>query len=305
MSPAPDERDRIRAAINRILTDTPQHSNGALTIVALAIEAGVPRNALTQRHTDLKNEFYEQVRARGGASDVETQLRQRPFSGRPVQGRRRDSLYALDVLNLQPLWAELSGCLLNLPVLVPARSPVATRRRRNPQRRADADASPEHLRFLPHGLLPDRNVTDVPEIARSTMHQLLEHGGGGQAALVTLPAVAPAAFTGRWAARRTASPGVGSGPAPLWLLAGSCAVIGCGLGLANGAAMTTVATGTSGTTGTTSATATATTFAMLGGACGPALAGAATSVAARLPATAPGTPPHPTSHSARRPRPSP
>ncbi|WP_424889350.1 MFS transporter [Streptomyces sp. XH2] len=134
-----------------------------------------------------------------------------------------------------------------------------------------------------------------------------------QAALVTLPAVAPAAFTGRWAARRTAAPGagprlmragllciaagllasgLGGGPAPLWLPACSCAVIGCGLGLANGAAMTTVAMGASGTTGATSATATATTFAMLGGACGPVLAGAATSAAAHLPATAPGTPPH-------------
>jgi hypothetical protein len=39
MSPAPDERDRIRAAMDRILQGTPQHSNGALTIVALAQEA--------------------------------------------------------------------------------------------------------------------------------------------------------------------------------------------------------------------------------------------------------------------------
>ncbi|MEU9472342.1 IS3 family transposase [Streptomyces avermitilis] len=42
MSPAPDERDRIRAAMDRILQGTAQHSNGALTIVALAQEAGVP-----------------------------------------------------------------------------------------------------------------------------------------------------------------------------------------------------------------------------------------------------------------------
>ncbi|MFF4509045.1 hypothetical protein [Streptomyces sp. NPDC001401] len=45
MSPAPDERDRIRAAIDPILQGTPQHSNGALTVVALAQEAGVPSNA--------------------------------------------------------------------------------------------------------------------------------------------------------------------------------------------------------------------------------------------------------------------
>ncbi|WSZ45545.1 hypothetical protein OG239_43085 (plasmid) [Streptomyces sp. NBC_00868] len=75
MSPTLDERDRIRAAMDRILHGTPERSNGALTIVALALEAGVPRNALTQRHTDLKNMFYDRVRARGGTPDSEQRLR--------------------------------------------------------------------------------------------------------------------------------------------------------------------------------------------------------------------------------------
>lgn len=75
MTAALDERDRIRAAMNRILAGTPERSNGALTIVALAQEADVPRNALTQRHTDLKNEFYQHVEARGGPSELETRLR--------------------------------------------------------------------------------------------------------------------------------------------------------------------------------------------------------------------------------------
>jgi septal ring factor EnvC (AmiA/AmiB activator) len=74
-TPAPDERDRIRAAMDRILVDVPEQSNGALTIVALAIEAGVPRNALTQRHTDLKTEFYQRIRERGAASQDEARLR--------------------------------------------------------------------------------------------------------------------------------------------------------------------------------------------------------------------------------------
>ncbi|MGP3941874.1 hypothetical protein [Streptomyces sp. 6N106] len=77
MSPALDERDRIRAAMDRILGGAPQQSNGALTIVALAQEAGVPRNALTQRHLDLKNEFYERVKERGSTPDVETRLREK------------------------------------------------------------------------------------------------------------------------------------------------------------------------------------------------------------------------------------
>lgn len=75
MSPAPDERDRIRAAMQRILTGTPEYSNGALTIVALSIEAQVPRNALTQRHPDLRNEFYAHVRERGAVPDAEARLR--------------------------------------------------------------------------------------------------------------------------------------------------------------------------------------------------------------------------------------
>jgi AcrR family transcriptional regulator len=76
MTPTPDERDRIRDAMTRIVNGTPEHSTGALTIVALAQEAGVPRNALTQRHTDLKNDFYQHVQQRGGPSELETRLRE-------------------------------------------------------------------------------------------------------------------------------------------------------------------------------------------------------------------------------------
>jgi hypothetical protein len=76
VTPALDERDRIRSAMDRILAGTPERSNGALTVVALATEAGVPRNALTQRHLDLKAEFYDRVRARGEMPDSEKRLRQ-------------------------------------------------------------------------------------------------------------------------------------------------------------------------------------------------------------------------------------
>jgi hypothetical protein len=75
MSPEPDERDRIRAAVDRILAGTPERSNGALTVVALAIEADVPRNALTQRHTDLKNDFYQRIKERGAPNEDEARLR--------------------------------------------------------------------------------------------------------------------------------------------------------------------------------------------------------------------------------------
>ncbi|MFH9228754.1 hypothetical protein [Streptomyces lydicus] len=57
-----DERVRIREAMGRLLTGQAAASNGSLTVVALAAEAGVHRMALLKRHVDLKNEFYERVR---------------------------------------------------------------------------------------------------------------------------------------------------------------------------------------------------------------------------------------------------
>lgn len=87
MSPAADERDQIRAAMDRILGGTPQRSNGALTIVALATEAGVPRNALTQRHLDLKNEFYEKVRACGEMPDSEKRLRRQLVKAKELRAQ--------------------------------------------------------------------------------------------------------------------------------------------------------------------------------------------------------------------------
>jgi predicted ribosome quality control (RQC) complex YloA/Tae2 family protein len=72
-----DERARIRAAMNRILTGQPTNSNGSLTVVALAAEAGVHRMALMKRHTDLRNEFYERVRTETHQTpDTEKRLRE-------------------------------------------------------------------------------------------------------------------------------------------------------------------------------------------------------------------------------------
>ena len=58
-----DERARIRAAMDRLLTGQATVSNGSLTVVALAIEAGVHRMALAKRHSDLRTAFYARVRA--------------------------------------------------------------------------------------------------------------------------------------------------------------------------------------------------------------------------------------------------
>ncbi|MFI6495005.1 hypothetical protein [Streptomyces sp. NPDC050564] len=102
MTPALDERSRIRAATDRILAGTPQHSNGALTIVAVAQEAQVPRNALTQRHPDLKNDFYAKVKERGQPTDSERRLRKKITKLKELRAADKEQLaqLATDVENL-------------------------------------------------------------------------------------------------------------------------------------------------------------------------------------------------------------
>ncbi|MEU9602339.1 hypothetical protein AB0E06_36760 [Streptomyces sp. NPDC048109] len=102
MTPALDERARIRAAMDRILSGNCQHSNGALTIVALAQEAQVPRNALTQRHPDLKNDFYAKVKERGQPTDSERRLRKKITKLKELRAADKEQLtqLATDVENL-------------------------------------------------------------------------------------------------------------------------------------------------------------------------------------------------------------
>nr|WP_024126395.1 MULTISPECIES: hypothetical protein [unclassified Streptomyces]AHE39014.1 Hypothetical protein pFRL3_237c [Streptomyces sp. FR1]AHE39512.1 Hypothetical protein pFRL4_279c [Streptomyces sp. F2] len=71
-----DERSRIRTAMDRLLAGQPTCSNGSLTVVALAAEAGVHRMALQKRHADLKEEFYARVRTETHQTpEVERRLR--------------------------------------------------------------------------------------------------------------------------------------------------------------------------------------------------------------------------------------
>lgn len=70
-----DERRLIRDAMDRLLTGQPIRSTGALTVVALAEEAGVKRHLLTHRHPDLKDEFYAKVKAQGTTPQNELDLR--------------------------------------------------------------------------------------------------------------------------------------------------------------------------------------------------------------------------------------
>jgi hypothetical protein len=70
------ERQAIIAAMHRLLAGTPLRSSGQLDIVTLAEEADVKRNKLTHKHTDLKDLFYAQRKARNTVPDNEIKLRE-------------------------------------------------------------------------------------------------------------------------------------------------------------------------------------------------------------------------------------
>ena len=71
-----DERTAITAAMQRLLAGRPLRSSGDLTVVALAEEAGLRRNKLTHKHTDLRDLFYAEVKARNGIPASEIKLRE-------------------------------------------------------------------------------------------------------------------------------------------------------------------------------------------------------------------------------------
>ncbi|HEY1323204.1 MAG TPA: hypothetical protein VGF32_23300 [Streptosporangiaceae bacterium] len=71
-----DERAEIEAAMGRLLDGTPLRSDGKLTIVSLAAEAGVKRHVLTHKHTDLKDRFYARVKAQHSVPASEIALRE-------------------------------------------------------------------------------------------------------------------------------------------------------------------------------------------------------------------------------------
>jgi hypothetical protein len=71
-----DERQAITAAMQRLLAGTPLRSSGNLDILTLAAEAGLKRNKLTHKHTDLKDRFYAECAAKNQTPDNEVKLRQ-------------------------------------------------------------------------------------------------------------------------------------------------------------------------------------------------------------------------------------
>ena len=115
-----DERTRIRAAAGRLLAGQPAASDGALTITALAAEAGVHRMALMKRHADLKNEFQERVRTQTQqVTDEEKQLRRTVAKLRQTITAQREEIRSL---RYQIAQVTLAAAVLTQ---APARTPTA------------------------------------------------------------------------------------------------------------------------------------------------------------------------------------
>jgi chromosome segregation ATPase len=97
-----DERREIEAAMGRLLNGTPLRSDGKLTVVSLAAEAGVKRHALTHKHTDLKDLFNARVKAQHSVPASETALREQNQELRrrldDMRGERDEYKQAADAL---------------------------------------------------------------------------------------------------------------------------------------------------------------------------------------------------------------
>jgi hypothetical protein len=102
-------------------------------------EAGVPRNALTLRHLDLKNEFYAKVKERGQPKEAEIRLRK--------QVVRLEELREKDKAELEQFGADVEG-------LVRAVNPLTLENR---QLRGLLSAPDPAVRVLPVQYIPPQS----------------------------------------------------------------------------------------------------------------------------------------------------
>ena len=111
------ERRAIREAIERLLEGKPVRSDGKLTIKSLAVEAGMERWVLYQKHPDLRQEFLDRIRVRdarpAALRDLEQRLGDVEEQRKEARQELRDALTRINQLSraLAVLALENNGLL--------------------------------------------------------------------------------------------------------------------------------------------------------------------------------------------------
>ncbi|MFD7668125.1 hypothetical protein [Streptomyces sp. NPDC059788] len=142
-----EDAEEVRAitdAMVRLLIGAPLHSDGKLTVVSLATEAGLRRNKLTHKHTGLKDLFYALVKARTSLFEaLHDSARARATKQQKDHARvraERDDLRGqaqllariVHVLEIENSKRKETNAALEQQVAAQAAVPDLTRRRRRP-----------------------------------------------------------------------------------------------------------------------------------------------------------------------------
>lgn len=123
-----EERQRVRAAINRIRDNKAEQSNGARTVVALADESGIPRQRLYERYGDLLNEFKATVGCGPVTPNVEALQRQL------AQARDHNQELATENAHLRSKMRTLSAVITELTHDTSGANVVVSMPRKHPGR---------------------------------------------------------------------------------------------------------------------------------------------------------------------------
>ncbi|GAA2568982.1 MULTISPECIES: hypothetical protein [Streptomyces] len=134
----------ITDAMVRLLIGAPLHSDGKLTVVSLAAEAGLRRNKLTYKHTGLKDLFYALVKARtpvpealpdstrARAAKQQQDLARVRAERDDLRGQAQLLARIVQVLELENSKLKETNAALEQQVAAQASVPDLTRRRRRP-----------------------------------------------------------------------------------------------------------------------------------------------------------------------------
>ena len=133
--------------MTRLLDGDPIRSDGKLTVKSLAAEAGLKRWYLTHRHTDLRDEFYDRVRAQGTTPAAMTTLHEEIAALKEAHKQDRTALR--DAIAQKEVHARETQVLAlenaQLKEQANLRSPVRPNR---------------HVPDRPSGLAPVRPISD-------------------------------------------------------------------------------------------------------------------------------------------------